>query len=227
MFGGDHEYYIDWYGLDRFALEHWIRSHPSLDPCDVAGIWTGGVDSDERANETNLTWSMAPNEPMGPNYKYWIFNRWHRDKDQILPLLMLDTTNRCMNTFWSQAFSTSGFISTTRFHHSSRVYCHGFRMVRSGNNQLNISALTLLQAFQGSTGGRIPLLCVSELLVDKSAIIHVGSHETGSSTLRELIYHDLLDNLAMDGYAVPYNIPGRFSHWKSLAIVAFHLQSQH
>ncbi len=31
----------------------------------------------------------------------------------------------------------------------------------------------------------------------------------------------------MDGYAVPYNIPGRFSHWKSLAIVAFHLQSQH
>lgn len=102
--GEDHEYYIDWYGLDRFALEHWIGSHPSLDPCDVAGIWAGSLYNDERANETDLTWSLAPHAPMGPNYKYWIFNQWHRDEDQNLALLMLDKTNRLHEYFLLPGF---------------------------------------------------------------------------------------------------------------------------
>lgn len=40
------------------------------------------------------------------------------------------------------------------------------------------------------------------------------------------MYDDLFDDLALDGYAVPYDIPGRLTYSKSLANIAIHLQNE-
>lgn len=100
MFGEDHSYYVDWFGLDRFALEHWIGSNPSLEPCDVAGKWAGDLWNDERANESDLTWSMAPHAPMGPPYNYWNFNKWHRDDDQDIAILIMQDNKTCLHEYF-------------------------------------------------------------------------------------------------------------------------------
>jgi hypothetical protein len=61
------------YGLDRYADEHWVGSHPAVVPCDVAGdvelplLW-----SSQQENRTFSNFSMAPREAVDAN---WITSR--------------------------------------------------------------------------------------------------------------------------------------------------------
>ena len=56
------------------------------------------------------------------------------------------------------------------------------------------------------------------------AILHVGPHKTGTTTLQALMYDSLGKELVRDGYLVPPDIPGRFPGRKSMANLAFSLQ---
>jgi hypothetical protein len=56
------------------------------------------------------------------------------------------------------------------------------------------------------------------------AILHVGPHKTGTTTLQALMYDSLGKELVRDGYLMPPDIPGRFPGRKSMANLAFRLQ---
>jgi len=57
------------YGLKRFAYEHWIGTHPDLQPCDVTTT-KGDIFTFDH-NESDFVWSMAPRQPIGLDYDYW------------------------------------------------------------------------------------------------------------------------------------------------------------
>jgi len=65
----------DRFGLDRYAAEHWIGSHPGLVPCDCSNVWADhhmwGSDGADRTSD-DLRWSMAPRYPL-----YWE-RKYHR-----------------------------------------------------------------------------------------------------------------------------------------------------
>ena len=57
---------IDHYGIERFASEHWVGSHPSVIPCDVGGhkdfwYWLSG----DRGSE-QFDWAMGPRKDGSP-----------------------------------------------------------------------------------------------------------------------------------------------------------------
>jgi hypothetical protein len=61
----------DRYGLDRFAAEHWIGSHPQLVPCDLSD--TAGIHYwyTKDRNQTELNFAMAPRRPLRAPLKLW------------------------------------------------------------------------------------------------------------------------------------------------------------
>jgi hypothetical protein len=61
------------FGVERFALEHWVGSHPDLQPCDVSGSQAGDVSAwtANGRNESEFVWSMAPHRPLLPEPAYW------------------------------------------------------------------------------------------------------------------------------------------------------------
>ena len=64
------------FGVERFALEHWVGSHPDLQPCDVSGKYAGDptVWTEDGLSEKDFVWSMAPHQYLryGPTY-WWAF----------------------------------------------------------------------------------------------------------------------------------------------------------
>jgi hypothetical protein len=64
---------MKFFGLERFAMEHWVGSHPSIMPCDVAGDLAGNLTAWNQsggANESVFVWKMAPHASFRPA-KYW------------------------------------------------------------------------------------------------------------------------------------------------------------
>jgi hypothetical protein len=61
------------FALERYASEHWIGSHPDLQPCDVSGSLSGNLFVWIRKvhNENEFVWSMAPHHPLLPTPDYW------------------------------------------------------------------------------------------------------------------------------------------------------------
>jgi hypothetical protein len=61
----------DRYGLDRYAAEHWIGSHPQLVPCDLSD--TAGIHYwyTKDRNQTDLNFAMAPRRPLRAPLKLW------------------------------------------------------------------------------------------------------------------------------------------------------------
>jgi hypothetical protein len=61
----------DRYGLDRFAAEHWIGSHPQLVPCDLSD--TAGIHYwyTQDRNQSELNFAMAPRRPLRAPLKLW------------------------------------------------------------------------------------------------------------------------------------------------------------
>lgn len=61
------------FGIDRFALEHWVGSHPDLQPCDVSGGYAGDLTAwtQPGRSESDFIWSMAPHHPLRPGPAYW------------------------------------------------------------------------------------------------------------------------------------------------------------
>jgi hypothetical protein len=61
------------FGLERFAMEHWVGSHPFVAPCDMAGVFAGNLSAWNQsggANESDFVWNMAPHAPFRP-VDYW------------------------------------------------------------------------------------------------------------------------------------------------------------
>jgi hypothetical protein len=50
---------VDYLGLERYAMDHWIGSHPTVQPCDLS---RRGFDywRNQDRNATDFDWSMAP-----------------------------------------------------------------------------------------------------------------------------------------------------------------------
>jgi hypothetical protein len=76
------------FGLERFALEHWVGSHPDLQPCDVCGNLAGdlkdwGENGGDQRNESDFIWSMAPHHPLSPRPGYW----WPLQRSRIHQIL--------------------------------------------------------------------------------------------------------------------------------------------
>jgi hypothetical protein len=76
------------FGMERFALEHWVGSHPDLVPCDVCGdldanLRDWGEDGGDKRNESDFRWSMAPHHPLTPRPGYW----WTLQRSKINKVL--------------------------------------------------------------------------------------------------------------------------------------------
>jgi hypothetical protein len=59
---------LEYWGVDRFSVDHWIASHPTVDPCDVSG--SSSVDMDYWQHKS-AAWSINENttsadRPYGP-----------------------------------------------------------------------------------------------------------------------------------------------------------------
>jgi len=53
----------DIYGLNRYAAEHWVGSHPSIVPCDVGGQYSSfdyWIENNRRNVTEDYKWAMAP-----------------------------------------------------------------------------------------------------------------------------------------------------------------------
>lgn len=61
----------DRYGLDRFAAEHWIGSHPQLVPCDISDTANIHYWYTKDRNQTELKFAMAPRRPLRAPLKLW------------------------------------------------------------------------------------------------------------------------------------------------------------
>jgi hypothetical protein len=61
----------DRYGLDRFAAEHWIGSHPQLVPCDLSDTASVHYWYTQDRNQTELNFAMAPRRPLRAPLKLW------------------------------------------------------------------------------------------------------------------------------------------------------------
>jgi hypothetical protein len=61
----------DRYGLDRFAAEHWIGSHPQLVPCDLSDTADISYWYTKDRNQTELNFTMAPRRPLRAPLKLW------------------------------------------------------------------------------------------------------------------------------------------------------------
>jgi hypothetical protein len=61
----------DRYGLDRFAAEHWIGSHPQLVPCDLSDTASIHYWYTQDRNQTELNFAMAPRRPLRAPLKLW------------------------------------------------------------------------------------------------------------------------------------------------------------
>jgi hypothetical protein len=61
----------DRYGLDRFAAEHWIGSHPQLVPCDLSNTASVHYWYTQDRNQTELNFAMAPRRPLRAPLKLW------------------------------------------------------------------------------------------------------------------------------------------------------------
>jgi hypothetical protein len=61
------------FGVEHFALEHWVGSHPDLQPCDVSGNHAGDLNASTAngRNENDFVWSMAPHHPLLDGPSYW------------------------------------------------------------------------------------------------------------------------------------------------------------
>jgi hypothetical protein len=70
---GGTEIYKGYFALERYALEHWIGSHPDLQPCDVSGSRAGDLTAwtQRIGNKSDFVWSMAPRRPLFPGPHYW------------------------------------------------------------------------------------------------------------------------------------------------------------
>lgn len=86
-------------GLERYANEHWIGTHPDLIPCDMSNrkgnhdLWASG----ERVmNANELQWSMSPRHAMmgdpSADEDYWI--ALSREKELKLPILKDEVARR-------------------------------------------------------------------------------------------------------------------------------------
>jgi hypothetical protein len=68
---------MDLYGLNRYADEHWVGSHPAVVPCDVAGsvdlavLWSN---QQQQQQQTRSNFSMAPREAVDAK---WLTSRPH------------------------------------------------------------------------------------------------------------------------------------------------------
>lgn len=73
----------DFMGVDEFAMQHWITSHPSLKPCDLAkqeaGYWTT-----ERAL-TQFQYADAPRQSGVPNLGYPFRPFWDQELRHLHP----------------------------------------------------------------------------------------------------------------------------------------------
>jgi hypothetical protein len=56
-------------GVDEFAMEHWIGSHPDVRPCDLTGQEADYWTREERA-PTQFSWATAPRQAYVPNLDY-------------------------------------------------------------------------------------------------------------------------------------------------------------
>jgi hypothetical protein len=54
----------DRFGLDRYSVDHWVGSHPSIRPCDLSSDhdWEHWLTADR--NDADFRWSMAPRPPL-------------------------------------------------------------------------------------------------------------------------------------------------------------------
>ena len=77
----------DRYMLDRFAAEHWIGAHPSLQPCDLSeqadiSMW---YLQRNRSSLHDFSFAMAPRKPLRAPLKFWPLMRdMKRHKVKVL-----------------------------------------------------------------------------------------------------------------------------------------------
>jgi len=58
---------MDYYGLDRYAIDYWIGSHPSLEPCDLSEKELGMTNWRQMDSaHSPFNWSMAPRQSDAP-----------------------------------------------------------------------------------------------------------------------------------------------------------------
>jgi hypothetical protein len=69
---------MDYFGLDRYGIDHWIGSHPSLKPCDLSNSWHGLEYWREDRPASVFNWSMAPRQNGAP------FDLWRSTERQVL-----------------------------------------------------------------------------------------------------------------------------------------------
>jgi len=71
---------VDYLGLERWAPEHWIASHPELVPCDLSKS-LGLAQCTKYQTPLKFQWKMAPRAPLSAR---WTFPR-PKKKRQLLP----------------------------------------------------------------------------------------------------------------------------------------------
>lgn len=75
---------MDYFGLDQYSTDHWIGSHPSLDPCDLSNSWHGVEYWREEDRPTSaFNWSMAPRQKGAPFDYRWSTERRVLDSDSL------------------------------------------------------------------------------------------------------------------------------------------------
>ena len=97
------------FALERYASEHWIGSHPDLQPCNVSGSLAGNLFVWIRKvhNENEFVWSMAPHHPLLPTPDYWQPLRG----SQIHEILKAEDRRMREYFLLPGLICTSGFIS--------------------------------------------------------------------------------------------------------------------
>jgi hypothetical protein len=87
-------------GISRFAMEHWVHSHPSVQPCDVHPFWDGSyVIGTKDVLQYSPSLQLAPNNRTGRCTRS--YHRWLQLSGRLLEWKLLYGPNaRPPNTSW-------------------------------------------------------------------------------------------------------------------------------
>jgi hypothetical protein len=96
-----------WIGISRFAMEHWVHSHPTVQACDVHPFWDGNY----RIRKTNIlhyspALQLVPNNMTASYNEY--FPPWLQLPGRLIEWELLYGPNaKPPNTSWAWNFYTS------------------------------------------------------------------------------------------------------------------------
>jgi len=78
---------MDYFGLDRYSIDFWIGSHPSLEPCDLTdkefGLQSWRKDADSHNTTPPFHWAMAPRQNGAPFDMKWIVKEKVMEDDSL------------------------------------------------------------------------------------------------------------------------------------------------